>query len=142
MSRANKVYHLSIRAYFPGMGNYTTHYQDMDLKDRSRTNSRPPFQNLNIIAIKVIDSRIPKNRTIRRIAVRGQFLFTLFITKTSITATTSRTTTRRLLVTRISVKSPLVERISGRSSTSGPFPKRDFLNAFIPSGYNKRGAER
>ena len=28
-----KEYHLSIRCYFEGYGNYTTHYRDMDLKD-------------------------------------------------------------------------------------------------------------
>lgn len=28
-----KEYHMSIRAYFQGLGNYTNHYRDMPLKD-------------------------------------------------------------------------------------------------------------
>ncbi len=28
-----KEYHLSIRCYFEGYGNYTTHYRDMEFKD-------------------------------------------------------------------------------------------------------------
>lgn len=28
-----REYHMSIRCYFPGLGNYTAHYRDMALKD-------------------------------------------------------------------------------------------------------------
>lgn len=53
MSRARKVYHLSIRAYFPGLGNYTTHYQDMDLKDIKKWIEAYKFTHPNCQAITV-----------------------------------------------------------------------------------------
>lgn len=28
-----KLYHMSIRTYFPGVGNHVNHYRDMTLKD-------------------------------------------------------------------------------------------------------------
>lgn len=60
-----KDYHMSIRAYFPGLGNYCNHYVDMPLKDIKKWVEAYQFthKNCEAITVKIYLKEVTPNAT-------------------------------------------------------------------------------